>query len=176
MIRHVNMWSFFLALFCLTLSCYSFYSLINHTWVIVPSNLVILFLTIIALIFGLLGFKIRTTLITKIRSWLTVIMSSFLIIVLFMALMFASMFSVDRQLIKTTQSPDEGYTIDLYIANGGATTVPYILGELNGPLWFKRKIYMEDAIDDVKVEWKDNVTVLINNHKLNINKGDEYFN
>ncbi|WP_256464174.1 DUF5412 family protein [Halobacillus amylolyticus] len=47
-------------------------------------------------------------------------------------------------------------------------------GELNGPLWFKKRIYYQERTENVDVEWESNDTVSINNHILNLDEGDTY--
>lgn len=49
-----------------------------------------------------------------------------------------------------------------------------VLGELNGPLWFKKRIYRESNTENVKVNWGSKGKVAINNHILYLNKGDTY--
>ena len=48
-------------------------------------------------------------------------------------------------------------------------------GVLDGPLWFKKRIYYEDPMQEVDVEWENNYTVTINKHTLNLKKGEFYF-
>ncbi|MGM0845665.1 MAG: DUF5412 family protein [Bacillota bacterium] len=69
---------------------------------------------------------------------------------------------------------DDNYTIEFFLTNGGSTTSFGVLGKLDGPLGFEKKIYDEYPMDHVDVEWINEHTVLINNHVLNLKKGDTY--
>jgi hypothetical protein len=69
------------------------------------------------------------------------------------------------------QSPDEKYTINFYITDAGGMGTFGVLGELRGPLWFKKKIYVEKRVKQVDVKWVDNHTALINNHRLDLTTG-----
>ncbi|WP_404451803.1 hypothetical protein LG329_15885 [Virgibacillus necropolis] len=102
--RQYNLWSFYLCLFCIIISSYALYSTIRQTWIIAPPNYVLLLFTIIALILGIIGFKDKTNWLAKLRSWLTVLLSLLLIIILFFSVLFTSFFSMGKVLIKTTLS------------------------------------------------------------------------
>ena len=88
-------------------------------------------------------------------------------------MLFASSLGANKH-IKTVQSPDGNYTIDFYSYDAGATGSFGIRGELNGLLWFKKRIYHPDREEQVEVEWKNDSTVSINNHILNLSEGDTY--
>lgn len=87
--------------------------------------------------------------------------------------LFFSLFGVNEH-IKTVSSPDNGYTIDFYFWDAGAAGTFGIRGELNGPLWFKKRIYYEKRTENVNVEWKSNNKVSINNHTLKLNEGETF--
>jgi len=87
--------------------------------------------------------------------------------------LFSSLFGVNEH-IKTVSSPDNGYTIDFYFWDAGAAGTFGIRGELNGPLWFKKRIYYEKRTGNVNVEWKSNNKVSINNHILKLNEGETF--
>ena len=74
----------------------------------------------------------------------------------------------------TTQSPDGDYTIDFYQINGGAATSIGVVGELDGPLWFKKTIYDDWNRQEVDVEWIDNHTVKINDYVLDLEANKTY--
>lgn len=112
------------------------YSTIYHTWVIAPPTYMVLFLTIIAFILGAIGLKDKTNWLARVRSWLTVSGSLLLSVLLFFAIFFTTIFSMEKELIKTTHAPDDNYTIDFYQIDRGAATSIGVMGELNGPLWF----------------------------------------
>ncbi|RLQ93699.1 hypothetical protein D9X91_16885 [Falsibacillus albus] len=81
---------------------------------------------------------------------------------------------MSEDLFKTTVSPDDNYKIEFYLTNGGATTSFGVIGKLDGPFWFKKTIYHAYPMDHVKVKWVDNHTVWINNHILDLKKGETY--
>ncbi|GAA0335521.1 hypothetical protein GCM10008967_27770 [Bacillus carboniphilus] len=76
--------------------------------------------------------------------------------------------------ILTTHSPDGEYTIDFFVINPGAMGSFRVEGELNGPLWFKKLIYFERRVVNVDVQWLDNNTVKLNNHKLDLKNDETY--
>lgn len=171
-----NLGSFYLLLICLGLAAYSLYSNISHSWLIAPPNSVLIIFSLLAFTLGIFGFKDNRSWRSKIRSWLTVILSFLLSIVLFLAILLmllASSFGAN-ELVKTVQSPDNKYTIDFYYYDAGAAGSFGIRGELNGPLWFKKRIYYRDHEEEVEVEWKNNSTVIINNRTLNLKEGETY--
>jgi len=175
--KRYNFWAFSLLFICLGLSTYSLYSNIKNTWwLIAPPTYVLFVISLLALTLGIIGFKENTNWRQTIRSWVTVILSSLLSIALFLVIlliMFASSLGVN-ELIETVQSPDGNYTIDFYRYDAGATGTFGIRGELNGPLWFKKRIYHEKRIEQVEVQWKNNYTVVINNRILNLKNGETY--
>ncbi|KAB7653410.1 DUF5412 domain-containing protein [Bacillus bombysepticus] len=84
-------------------------------------------------------------------------------------------FSMDRlptgEKIAEKQSPDGTYTFKAYVTNGGATTSFAVRGELvfNHREYFKTKnVYWNYREDTEKIVWKDNNTVIINGHTLNV--------
>lgn len=76
--------------------------------------------------------------------------------------------------IETTHSPEGDYTINLYTENGGAASSINVAGIIDGPLWFKKNIYDDMNMHKADVEWIDNYTVSINNHILNLNRGETF--
>lgn len=73
--------------------------------------------------------------------------------------------------IAEKQSPDGTYTFKAYVTNGGATTSFAVRGELvfNHRKYFKTKnVYWNYQEDTAKIVWKDNDTVIINGHTLNV--------
>ncbi|WP_163527203.1 DUF5412 family protein [Halobacillus ihumii] len=174
--RKYNVGSFSLSLFCLGISLYSFYSHINNIWLIAPPNYIVLLLSIVAFTLGIKGFKDKTNWFSKLRSWVSVTLSLLLSISLFLACslsILASSFGANEH-IKTVHSPNDEYRIDFYHWDAGAAGTFGIRGELNGPLRFKKRIYFQKRTEDVEVEWKGNDTMSINNHILNLDKGDTY--
>ena len=152
------------------------YSNIKNTWLISPPNYILFIISLLAFILGIKGLKDKRNWRTKTRSWLTIILSSLLSIVLFLALSFTLFFSAfgANELIKTVSSPDNSYTIDFYFWDAGAAGTFGVRGELNGPLWFKKRIYYEKRTENVNVEWKSNHEVSINNRILKLNEGETF--
>lgn len=99
----------------------------------------------------------------------------FCIVGLFVYGVYWAFFSMDRlptgEKIAEKQSPDGTYTFKAYITNGGATTSFAVRGELvfNHRKYFKKKnVYWNYREDTAKIVWKDNDTVIINGHTLNV--------
>lgn len=69
-------------------------------------------------------------------------------------------------------SPDGTYTLKAYLTNGGATTSYSIRGELvfNNRNGKTKNIYWNYREETANIEWKDNDTVVINGHTLNVPK------
>lgn len=177
MAKRYNVGALNLIIFCYGLAMYSLYSKIQQTrWLIAPPVYVLLMMSLLAFFLGMFGFKDLRNWRTKTRSWLTVIFSAFLSIVLFLAsllLVFASSLGVNER-IETSHSPNGKYTVDFYRYDPGATGAYGVRGELNGPLWYKKRIYHQSRIEQVEVEWVDNDIILINKHKLNLKAGETY--
>ncbi len=173
MVKSYNIGAFYLTLVCVGLVAYSLYSNINNTWLIAPPNYIMLLMSLLALFFGMIGFKDKRNWRTKTRSWLSIMLASLTSIVLFFLVSFALLFSFGvNEHIKTAHSPDGDYTIDFYRYDPGAAGAVGIRGELSGPLWFKKRIYHEKRIEEINVEWIDNSTISINNHILDLKKGE----
>ena len=174
--KRYNFWSFYLIIICLGVALYSLYSSINNTWSISPPNYILFVISVLAFILGVKGLKYKRNWRTKTRSWLTITLSSLLSTVLFLVLSFTLFFSSfgANEYIKTVSSPDNSYTIDFYRWDAGAAGTFGVRGELNGPLWFKKRIYYEKRTENVNVEWENNNEVSINNHILKLNEGDTF--
>ena len=175
--KRYNIWAFYIIFFCFGLSMYSLYSNIKGTWwLIAPPNYVLFIISSLAFALGIIGFKDKRNWRVKTRSWVTVILSALLSIALFLSILltlFASSFGVN-ELIETVHSPDGSYTIDFYRYDAGAAGTFGVRGEINGPLWLKKRIYHQQKVEQVEVEWLNNHTVLINNRKLNLKEGETY--
>jgi len=67
-------------------------------------------------------------------------------------------------------SPDGTYTLKAYVTNGGATTSYAVRGELvfNNKNNKTKNIYWNYREEIANIEWKDNDTVVINGHTLNV--------
>lgn len=69
-------------------------------------------------------------------------------------------------------SPDGTYTLKAYVINGGATTSLAVRGELvfNNENNKIKNIYWNYKEETANIEWKDDDTVVINGHTLNVPK------
>lgn len=175
--KHHNLWSFYLILFCIGISCYSLYSNLTNTWwLIAPPNYILLLISVLGFILGMKGFKDKRNWRTKTRSWLTVTFSSLTSIVLVLSVSLTLLFSFlgANEHIKTESSPDNDYTIEMYRYDAGAAGSFGIRAELNGPLWFKKRIYLQPRTMEADVEWENNHTVSINKRTLNLKKGETH--
>lgn len=175
--KRSNRWAFNLLFLCFGLAMYSLFSnIIGTWWLIAPPNYILFISSSLAFALGIIGFKDKSNWRAKTRSWVTVIFSALLSIALFLAILltlFASLLGANER-IETVQSPDGSYTIDFYRYDAGAAGTFGVRGEINGPLWFKKRFYHQQRVEQIEVEWLDNNTVLINNHKLNLKEGETY--
>ncbi|WP_251665318.1 DUF5412 family protein [Paenibacillus camelliae] len=163
-----NRYAFYFIICLYIITAYSLYSNIHNTWLITPPHAVILLLTIVALIMGIIGIMDGSSWRAKLRSLLSTIFSILLILCLCIMMFFTGMFTGEKEWIKTVRSPDGQYTVDFYYADAGARGSFGILGELNGPLWFKKRIYYEKRAEVVNIQWENDHTILINNNTLNL--------
>jgi hypothetical protein len=157
------------------ISIYSVYAAIHNTWIISPPNYILFIVSLLAFILGIAGFRDKSSRFAKLRSWFSTLLSILLIFIFFVAMLFSAMFSGSKELLTSVQSPDQKYKIDFYSMDAGAMGTFGVLGELRGPLWFKKKIFMEKRVNQVQVEWVNNHTALINNRKLNLSTGEPLF-
>lgn len=176
MVQKYNVASFYLSLFCLGITSYSLYSYINNKWLISPPNYILLLISIITFIYGLKGYEKEKKWSIKLRSWLTITISFALSIILALALFFSLLLSGfgANERIKTIHSPDGNYTIDFYRWDVGVAGTFGIRGELNGPLWIKKRVYFQKRIDYVEINWINNYTVSINERILNLREGETF--
>ena len=166
-----NKWSFAACLFILVLSFQSLYASYNHSWTVAPPALVLWVLTVITFVLGIRGFGDKSSRGARWRSWLTVLIS-FSLSAIFLLAVAVNTFA--RVPIETTHSPDSNITIDFYTLNGGAATSISVVGFVNGLLWFKKRIYYDNNMHKADVEWINNHIVTINEHTMDLNKGETY--
>ncbi len=174
--QNYRLMSFYLALFCFGLTSYSFYSYLYSNWLIAPPIYILLLLSIIAFIYGLKGLDKEAKWLLKIKSWITIILPFILTVILTLGLFFSLLLSAfgANERIETTHSPDGIYTIDIYRWDAGAAGTFGVKGELNGPLWTKKRIYYQKRVDNVEINWINNFTVTINGYILNLKEGETY--
>ncbi|MDO6851894.1 DUF5412 family protein [Priestia megaterium] len=80
----------------------------------------------------------------------------------------------EGELIKKENSPNNTYTVKLYRANGVATTSYTLRGEVfNNKNKESKNIYWGYDEEKDTVTWKNDRTVTINNHALDVEK-DKY--
>ncbi|MGF9859556.1 DUF5412 family protein [Priestia endophytica] len=147
-------------------------SLVFSDWSVAPPVYILWIFTLVALILGLFGFEDETNKRSRLRSLFTFIFSSLLLLILFLVAL--RVFFVSEELFKTTRSPNNNYKIEFYLTNGGATTSFGVLGKLDGPLWFEKTVYDDYRMDHADVKWINNHTFSINNHILDLKKGETY--
>lgn len=72
-------------------------------------------------------------------------------------------------------SPNGKYTLKAYVTNGGATTSYSVRGELvfNEKKNKTKNIYWDYREERAEIAWRDNQTVVINGHELDVRK-DKY--
>ena len=169
--RKYNLWSFILCFFVVLLALQALYASSNGTWQWAPPVLILWLFTVILFIMEIVGFQDKSSGWARWRSWLTVLIALPLSI-LFMIGAAINIFA--REPLETTQSPDSKIIIDFYTLNGGAAASISVTGVINGPLWFKKKIYYEDPMHEVDVNWTNNHSVTINNHTLDLKKGETF--
>lgn len=108
------------------------------------------------------------------RKKLLIILGVLVIIVFRM--FYQMFFSMDRlpkgELLSEHISPNNTYTIRIYRCNGGATVSYAIRGEMvEGDNHKGKNIYWDYKIDDTVVKFKDDDTVIINNHEIELPNG-----
>ena len=169
--RTYNLWAFILCVVLVGFSFQALYASFNRAWQLAPDALTLWLLSIMTIVVGLLGFKDKRTKLARWRSWLTM----FITIPLSLAFILGvAVNTMAKDHIETTHSPDDKITIDFYTINGGATTAISVTGIINGPLWFKKRIYYGDPMYDLDIKWINNHTIQINSHKLDLEKGEPY--
>ena len=84
-------------------------------------------------------------------------------------------FSIQRfdgqELLETSVSPDNRYTVTAYLNNGGATVDYAVLCTVtDNKTGFKHNIYWQYHCYDAEIKWSDETTVIINDIVLNVKK------
>lgn len=100
------------------------------------------------------------------------VVSMFFSIILVLTLVACGMERLPKgELIDVIRSDSDKYKINIYLCSGNATTDYSIRGELEDKESNEKKnIYWEYHCEEAEVEWIDDVTVVINGHKLNVLK------
>lgn len=168
MVKKMSWIALFSVLILYFISFYSLYANMNNQWLIAPPAYVLLVFSIFVLALAILGFQDRSNNFAKLRSWISVILSSVLVFLLLALTSFTAMFSGSKVLLTTTHSPDQHYTLKFYKTDAGAMGTFGVVGELQGPLWFRKVVYSERKADQVHLQWSNNHTVVINEHQVNL--------
>lgn len=79
-----------------------------------------------------------------------------------------------REYVKSVESPDGTYEVEVYRTDSGAAGGYRILAELHGVLWFKKRIYNQERKEDIPVRWKDEHTVVFGERPLDLEKGETH--
>lgn len=156
--------SFIFSLFFVTVTAYFFYALDRiNTWQVTPGYFLFVFL-LISIFLLKMAFKKKNvqTIPQKLLISLTILLNLFVTIVLCIYLFFFLLFPRSFDLIETQTSPNEKIQLNFYSFDAGGMGTFGIIGEVNGPLWFKKRIYYETHVEDVHIEWIDNDTLFIN--------------
>ncbi|WEG14485.1 DUF5412 family protein [Pullulanibacillus sp. KACC 23026] len=167
--KALNLWGCILTMGSILLAIYSYCSFrFFFIWNVSPSRIYILYLAAIALVLGIIGVKSPRN---KIRSVFTILLSLGLIFILLLSITFFKMTKME-----TTQSPNKQYQVSFYSIDAGAGASPVFIGYIDGPLWFKKRIY-EAGIKDapIKVDWKNDFTIVVNDHPFNLKQGQIYY-
>ncbi|MGG0474893.1 DUF5412 family protein [Priestia aryabhattai] len=77
------------------------------------------------------------------------------------------------ELISSSTSPDENYTVKAYKSSGGATTNWTIKGVVQDNKDSKKRVIYWDEAKSANIVWKDKNIVSINNKKIDVIK-DSY--
>lgn len=164
----LNLWCWIFTIGSILLTIYSFCSFrFFFIWNVSPSRIYILSLAVIAFVLGIIGFNHRRK---KSRNVITILLSLGLIFILLFSMLF---FRVTK--METTQSPNKHYKVSFYSTDAGAGVSPTFIGYIDGPLWFKKRIYTAGIKDaPINVAWKNNTTIVINNYSINLKQGQIY--
>ncbi|MBR6408107.1 MAG: DUF5412 domain-containing protein [Clostridia bacterium] len=100
----------------------------------------------------------------------------FILLVFVLFLCSCGMFGMDNlpkgELLASYPSPDEKYTVNIYLTDGGATTDYAVRGEaVEAETGKARNIYWQYHEDNADVVWISDDTVEINGIKLNVLTG-----
>lgn len=155
----------------IALSIQALYASYTHSWSVSPPALVLWLISVITFFIGISGFRDKSSRGARWRSWLTVLIA-FPLSAIFLLGVLVNTFA--REPIATSQSPDSKTTIDFYTLNGGAASSISVVGKVDGPLWFNKNIYYDSPMHKADVIWINNHVVSINNHTLNLDKGETF--
>ena len=171
-----NKAGFYLNIATISLALYALYTNIHNMWIVAPPNYILLILSSAAFVMAVKGLKDKRNWLIITRSWFTLITSAVTTTLLaLLVLLTLMLYSINaHRFLESTESPNGSYTVDFYLFDAGAAGTFGIWGELNGPLWFKKKVYYEKRTMEAIYEWKDDSTITINGRTLNLKLGETY--
>ncbi|TDQ40874.1 DUF5412 family protein [Aureibacillus halotolerans] len=168
--------AFYGVLFCLVMSVYSLFSTIHNMWQVAPPRLVLLLLVTGCFVTACIGIMKKTTRWGRMQSWMTFFIAPLLGAALLLSLVFTSVFPFEKEYIASLTSPEGTHQIDVYATDGGATTLKGIMAELNGPLWFTKRIFIEhDGTHDLVTQWEGEDLFVINGEMIQLPTADGWF-
>ncbi|SDJ12081.1 DUF5412 family protein [Salimicrobium halophilum] len=152
----------------LMMTGYSLYANLENKWLLMPPVWVMFIMTVIAFI---LIFRDRSR-----GRFLALVGTGGTAILLITALMLTSLASSmgAREYIKSVESPEGDYKVEVYRINPGASGGYRILAELHGALWFKKRIYNQERVEDIPVRWEDEHTVVFGELPLDLKEGETH--
>lgn len=164
-----------LLLLSLSISVYALYShLNNNAWLLAPPIYVLVAISVAAIVFGVKSMNQNNTKIKIVVSWSIAFLSVLLSVLLTLAFFISMLSKGINEHVQTVHSPDGRYTVELYRFNAGAVGPFGVRGELDGPLWFKKRIYYQQRKQEVNVAWENDHTITINNQTLNLDEGETF--
>ncbi|MFZ4451228.1 DUF5412 family protein [Salibacterium aidingense] len=161
MIKKCAHWSFSLCLFTILLFFYSIVDPSLSDWSVLPPGWVLLVFAALSVVMGGIGFQ-NTNWMAVSRSLFTIFASFFLTAALTFTLL------LPNQMLGVSESPNGSHEVSVYLRNGGAATSYFVVGKLEGPLWFSKTIYSEKGTDKANVTWEDDHTLSINGETIQI--------
>ncbi|SFP66291.1 DUF5412 family protein [Salibacterium halotolerans] len=165
--RYVYIVSFFFALCWAALTSYSWYSYVSRTWQVAPADFILLSVSIGLMVLGMPDTIRKGRGWSKARALVTLSLSLLMCFALTAEMLFTSMFSFrEATHIKTVESPDGAYGLDIYSWDAGAAGSFGISAHQNGPLWFTKPVYSETDARQAEVQWQEDGHVAINGSRL----------
>lgn len=152
----------------LMMTGYSLYANLENRWLIMPPVWVMFLITVVAFILIFKG-RGRGRMFSLVGTGMT---ATLLITALMLTSLASSMGA--REYVKSVESPDGTYEVEVYRINPGASGGYRILAELHGALWFKKRIYNQERMEDIPVEWEDEQTVVFGELPLDIKEGETH--
>ncbi|SFL92925.1 DUF5412 family protein [Salibacterium qingdaonense] len=167
--RYVYIISFFFTLCWAALTSYSWYSYVSRTWQVAPADFILLSVSMGLLVLGVMDTIRKGRGWSKARALVTLSISLLLCFALTAEMLFTSMFSLREEThMKTVESPDGTYALDIYSWDAGAAGSSGIRAQQNGPLWFTKPVYSKTDARQAEVQWQEDGHVTINGNHLSL--------